>query len=194
MTVRNMSTKDKPGTLPLNAYVKKSTPSTPFTFGSIGSNEDTPDDIAEQIVYFKAKTLLIMKEKDVNGKVVLVHVLQDVFDHEKMVKVQFLVQDVNNPCLFKLENLGEIAISMVEIVCLDDASSLDSDELKISECDFEKLWRSVSDSGDLVTTSEELEIESDCSLENKIAQEVQPYRTRSGRLTKYNKSSDYLYV
>ena len=37
LTVRNMSTKDKPGTLPLNAYVKKSTPCTPFSF-QVGEN------------------------------------------------------------------------------------------------------------------------------------------------------------
>ena len=158
-----------------------------------GSTEGSETTINTPIPHLKAKTILIMKKKNMDGKIVLAHVLQDVFDDDSMVKVHLLIQDVNNPYLFKQESEGEVAINMAETVNIDNVTSLDSGELTISESDFEELWKKVSDSGDTVTISEELQIEHECCLQNTV-QKVQPYRTRSGRLAKYNKSNDYLYL
>ena len=188
-TVRNFSTKDKPDTLPVNAYFKPM-PSKPFSFDvSDTSNlpqakdntlkEDDADALAFKI---KVKDLLIVKINEFGN--VLALVLSYLEDNTLGVRI--FIQDCEDLYLFKAQNQTE-ELNIAMVVALLKSKCYDSEVVRINESEFEKI-RKANDLGETSSIQEQIEEENEMQLKTVKTQ------TRSGRIIKRKRQEDFYYM
>ena len=79
-------------------------------------------------------------------------------------------------------------MGLVEKISLDKIS-WEMHWLKLTEDEYERLWQTTSDLGDL-TIAEQLEIE---FRQDRQIQSEKAYKTRSGRVSIQKKSKDFMY-
>ncbi|CAG2202754.1 unnamed protein product [Mytilus edulis] len=175
LTVRNMSTKDYLGTLPLNCYLRKLPDVHELDFSKLSVDVQetvgTTVDIQEtrNVIFSKGSTVCVFKH-DINGLpsspfyIVITSDCYKMPDDAKFVSGKWFAQDKIHPLDF-VECTTEtsetfIVESVIEIILLDDFQAED-DAIEISEDTYYACMTKVCIGSDMndVTLQEEVEMD-----------------------------------
>ena len=194
LTVRNQSTKDNVGTLPLFAYSTPDPPPRPLDFSitadlaSVASrNTDTHRESHNVAVLFEANSVLILKcdyiPRVINqGPFFVGTVEADISDEEQNIfyDVQLFVPSFEDCVLFTF--YGKERIHRDSIAGKVDEGHFERGDnfVKLTEMSYEAFLRHQNDVEDLLPDKESCEESSDLDLEDVVFGGI-PLRTSSGR-------------
>lgn len=199
LTVRNQSTKDNVGTLPLFAYSTPDPPPRPLDFSitddlaSVASrNTDTHRESHNVAVLFEANSVLILKRDYIprvinQGPFFVGTVEADISDEEQNIfyDVQLFVPSFEDCVLFTF--YGKERIHRDSIAGKVDEGHFERGDnfVKLTEMSYEAFLRHQNDVEDLLPDKESCEESSDLDSEDESQADVVfggiPLRTSSGR-------------
>ena len=194
-TTRNFSTKDKPGTLPVNLYTQA--PPDPHTVNfDILLNDEPPVDHATsaqarivfpKLTYVVLYKMILPSTLSTDQSLFIAKLLEDVTDDfdrmNNAVRVSLLRQDFLDPLLFNAtENVESVRRGCIA-GAVNSMRPIDEDSLEVDEEEYYVLLALANGSTDS-TSAEEVELldhsESEAeSEEEETHQESRPKRTRS---------------
>ena len=192
-TVRNMSTKDNPGTLPINLYLTEQPTSQPFDFSKIGEVHGETVATARERGGKEGSSDLVPSSGDIvylssdasSGKMKLYVLQQDVTTATKKARAMCFDADVFNPLTFTEEAEREIS---VKDICGSLKESFVNDKIiEMSENEFIYCQSQLISQVETVTIEEAREcVEEDQEQSNTTSR-------RSGRARKRANFDDFMY-
>ncbi|CAC5409084.1 unnamed protein product [Mytilus coruscus] len=202
LTVRNMSTKDHPGTLPLNCYLRKPPDVHELDFSKlkvdVQENVGTTVDIQEtrNLIYSKGSTVCVFK-RDIKGLpsspfyIILTSDWYKMPDDAKFVSGKWFSQDKIHPLDFVVCTTETFIVeSVIEILLLDKFQAED-DVIVISEDSYYACMTKVCIGSDIndITLQEKVEMD----LEEESATNVARLLTRGKRKQKPRSDTDFMF-
>eukprot|EP00794_Sanderia_malayensis_P004545 gene4545-5143_t len=186
-TVRSMTTKDNPGTLPINLYAANSPPVEPFDFSvlsqapAVGAPQTNS---RPETLYEQGQFVCVRGNRNV--LFVIASLQEDALVGEKRVRASVYSQDPFNPIIFT-EN-AEKSVEVINILCVITNCHLKNGTLELEEGDLILLLEQLQTTNELITVTEA----ADLSAEEANADSEQP-RTRSSRGRKRRFEEDFYY-
>lgn len=188
-TTRNTSTKDKPGTLPINIYNNYKEPEVePVCFKSLMEGERVKE------VETGKDTFLVVSDN--SGSFVLAAVNIDIKDVDKVNEIDSIQYRSTGESCFDFERSGNYKLSTSQIVIALENEHIDliqEDIVSLTEKGYLEIRQLVNDKGPQ-------EIEDESSDESSDEESVTLYstsyvvKTRGGRAIKFNsKYNDFVF-
>ena len=216
MTVRNFSTKDKPGTLPLNVYLLEEPTPHPLDLSKTSRQTDETDNSHDQLKDLSVVTNvspvdILQPRKPIIACVragfqpsearpspfYLACLQAPLNDSIQLISAQWFSQDISHPLRF-LEDL-RAPLQVKAISCCVDAYSLCTDTVCLEEIVYQELLQTTRDGGDMLTNQEQYNqddqefIDTVHSHTNNDEHTFTRTTTRSGRTSKKRDDWDYVY-
>ena len=199
LTVRNQSTKNNVGTLPIFAYATPDPPQQPFvdeTPRLTRTKSIAPSGAACRTVLFQANSVLIVKRDHIrrqsgvaaNGPFFIGSLQTDVIedDHESYFDFQLYVPSFQD-CLNFIHQ-GKVNVPCDAVICTVDETEIQAGHcfIKLSEETYETLLSELHDFEDLLPEGEDCEEasekESDEESNSIVLVEARPLQTLSGTM------------
>lgn len=203
-TTRNFSTKDKPGTLPINLYEQAPPVSELVNFGSL-LEDDPPanhDNPFQRNVSIFRQTYVAISKKYIptsipSSSLCIAKLLDDVIDGDernRCVKALFYKQDFLDPLSFIIAS-EELSVSTEGIIgIVNNITAVDDDTVDINEDDYYILLTMINGSCDNISP-EEYESLQESAIHADSEDEQQPHSTEAnGRpKRKRNRNTNTMY-
>ena len=160
-TVRNMSTKDNPGTLPINLYLTEQPTSQPFDFGKIGevqgeaavtAREGEEEERSTDLVHLSGDIVYLVPDGRPSSKMELYVLKQDVSAATKKARAMCYDADVFNPLTFIEE--AEREINVKDICGSLTECSVNDKIIQMTENEFVMYQSAIINHVDSVTIKE----------------------------------------
>lgn len=206
LTVRNLSTKDKPGTLPLNCYALRPDAPQPLDFSNLliakGDKNLVTSSQTEDILHKKrclgvAKRSSILARAEDTSEFLLVRNEKDISAKDLVIAVTVFCQDPFLPLNFYPVERANLELEKIIAFLEDGNFKIGDKEIVLSEGCYERMLVVCLDLGDTMTLVEETEElhDDDCQTEETTtADERNVTATESRRRRSKRKyQSDYLY-
>ena len=153
-TVRNMTTKDNPGTLPINLYAADSSTvqSLVFTVLSEAATVPVPHRETTETLYKLSQIVCVKAYSSESHQLFIIACLQEhVSVDMKRVKAKVFIQDAFNPVLFTED--AEIYVDLSNIVCALTWYNCSKDTLEFEEGDLILLLDVLHHTNEVVKSS-----------------------------------------
>lgn len=206
LTVRNLSTKDKPSTLQLNCYTLRPDAPQPLDFSNlhIAEAEEVPVTSSQtEDILHKKRCLGVVKRTSIPARAedtsefLLVRNEKDISAKDLVTAVTIFCQDPFLPLHFHPVERANLELEKIIVFLEDGNFKIDDEEIVLSEGCYECMLVVCSDLGDTVTLAEQTEEldDADCQTEEtKTADERNVTATETRRTrSKRKDQSDYLY-
>ena len=158
-TVRNMSTKDNPGTLPINLYAQVQPTITPLDFSKIaedgqdGARTTAHHDNSHELLYTSQDVVFIASDAT-SGRTVVYELGERLTASTKKAKARLFEGDPFNPSIFYSEGVVEINVKDIG-GSLEETVRRDGN-IKLTENEFtryqSRMTHSMIECVDAVTT------------------------------------------
>ena len=177
-TVRNMSTKDNPGTLPINLYAHAQPTNEPLDFSKITENvahTATHHANTNDLLYSTGDVVFLASDAN-SGRMMIYQLQENVNASTKKARATIFEGDPFNPLIFTEEgvveiNAKEISGSLVETVAGDS-------NLELTENEFLIYQSRMIECVDAVTIEEAREIRERQDIDEESAADTRPRRAR----------------
>ena len=186
-TVRNMTTKDNPGTLPINLYAAESPIEEPLDF-TVLSEEATDHASQKGATGTLYKLSQIVCVKDPHQLFIIAFLQDNVYVGMKRVEAKVFIQDPFNPVVFTEDSVRYIDVN--NIFCALTCYNYHEDLVELAEDDLIVLLDALQHTNEVITVSEAAE------TTEKTADEAHPepqQPTRIGSTRKRRFEDNFLY-
>ena len=188
-TVRNMTTKDNPGTLPINLYAAESPTVQPLDFTMLSEESAAPvlQREAAETLYKLSQFVCVKADSNYSHQLFIIACLQEnVYVATKRVQAKVFLQNPFNPVQFTEDAVRHVDVS--NIVCALSCYNCHEDLLELEEYDLILLLEALHHTAEVVTVAEAAE-------ETAIDKEQhEPHQlTRIPRRRKRRFEGDFLY-
>ena len=157
-TVRNMTTKDNPGTLPINLYAANSLTVLSLDFTMLSEAAAVPVPYRETTeTFYKLSQIVCVKadSSDTRQLFIMACLQENVSVGMKRVKAKVFIQDPFNPVLFTED--AERYVDVSNIVCALACYNYREDTLELEEDDLILLLDVLHHTNEVVTVAEAAE-------------------------------------
>ena len=185
-TVRNMTTKDNPGTLPINLYAAESPIEEPLDFSVLSKEAADPtSQTGPAETLYKVDQIVCVKDPH---QLFIIALLQDnVYVGMRRVEAKVFIQDPFNPVSFTDDSVRYVGLS--NIVCALTSYKYREDSIELAEDDLILLLDALQQTSEVITVAEAAE------TTEKMIDEAhpEPQRSRNPRRRKRRFDKDFLY-
>ena len=155
-TVRNMTTKDNPGTLPINLYAADTPTVQPLDFAVLSEAAPVTEPQREETLYKQSQIVCLKADSSDTPQLLTMACLQEnVSDGMKRVKAIVFMQDPFNPVLFT--EVAERYVNVSNIVCALTCYNYLEDTLELEEHDLILLLDVLQHTNEVITVAEAAE-------------------------------------
>ena len=155
-TVRNMTTKDNPGTLPINLYAADAPTVQPLDFAVLSEAAPVTEPQREETLYKQSQIVCLKADSSDTPQLLTMACLQEnVSDGMKRVKAIVFMQDPFNPVLFT--EVAERYVNVSNIVCALTCYNYREDTLELEEHDLILLLDVLQHTNEVITVAEAAE-------------------------------------
>ena len=155
-TVRNMTTKDNPGTLPINLYAADAPTVQPLNFAVLSEAAPVTEPQREETLYKQSQIVCLKADSSDTPQLLTMACLQEnVSDGMKRVKAIVFMQDPFNPVLFT--EVAERYVNVSNIVCALTCYNYREDTLELEEHDLILLLDVLQHTNEVITVAEAAE-------------------------------------
>ena len=155
-TVRNMTTKDNPGTLPINLYAADAPTVQPPDFAVLSEAVPVTEPQREETLYKQSQIVCLKADSSDTPELLTMACLQEnVSDGMKRVKAIVFMQDPFNPVLFI--EVAERYVNVSNIVCALTCYNYREDTLELEEHDLILLLDVLQHTNEVITVAEAAE-------------------------------------
>ena len=200
VTVRNKSTKDNPGTLPINCYVEKTTHARPVDFEHL--QETTQQGVADYSVHplFRKQSFVIIKPGYQptflqQAPFYVGRCTKDVFPSERQFEAAVYTKELLLPFHFH-DSQGVYTVDVNGILTEVLSPTLEDDLIVFNEEEYHCYMVQCLDYGDPLTareTGEEMSNELTEMEDEDIQRDTRGSTTRSGRKSRRPRESSFLF-
>ena len=188
-TVRNMTTKDNPGTLPINLYAANSPPVEPLDFSALGQAPAVPTPQRDRPVTLYEQGQIVCVRGHSSALFVIASLQEDTFVGTKRVRAKVYNQDPFNAIIFTEDT--EKYLEVNNIMCVISNYKSSNDILELEEGDLILLLDQLQNTNELVTVTEAAELSAETETTNELQSEQA--RTRRSRGRKRRFEEDFFY-
>ena len=186
-TVRNMTTKDNPGTLPINLYAADAPTVQPLDFAVLSEAAPVTEPQREDTLYKQSQSVCLKADSSGTPQLLTMACLQEnVSDGMKRVKAIVFMQDPFNPVLFT--EVAERYVNVSNIVCALTCYNYREDTLELEEHDLILLLDVLQHTNEVITVAEAAE---SVELTEMAVDEFQHERITRRRKRRFE--SDFFY-
>ena len=186
-TVRNMTTKDNPGTLPINLYAADAPTVQPLDFAVLSEAAPVTVPQREETLYKQSQIVCLKADSSDTPQLLTMACLQEnVSDGMKRVKAIVFMQDPFNPVLFT--EVAERYVNVSNIVCALTCYNYREDTLELEEHDLILLLDVLQHTNEVITVAEAAE---SVELTEMAVDEFQHERITRRRQRRFE--SDFFY-
>ena len=157
-TVRNMTTKDNPGTLSINLYVAESPTVQPLDFTMLNEESAAPvlQREAAETLYKLSQFVCVKADSNYSHQLFIIACLQEnVYVATKRVQAKVFLQNPFNPVQFTEDAVRHVDVS--NIVCALSCYNCHEDLLELEEYDLILLLEALHHTAEAVTVAEAAE-------------------------------------
>ena len=186
-TVRNMTTKDNPGTLPINLYAADAPTAQPLDFAVLSEAAPVTEPQREETLYKHSQIVCLKADSSDTPQLLTMACLQEnVSDGMKRVKAIVFMQDPFNPVLFT--EVAERYVNVSNIVCALTCYNYREDTLELEEHDLILLLDVLQHTNEVINVAEAAE---SVELTEMAVDEFQHERITRRRKRRFE--SDFFY-
>ena len=193
-TVRNMSTKDNPGTLPINLYAQVQPTITPLDFSKIaedgqdGARTTAHHDNSHELLYTSGDVVFLASDAT-SGRTVVYVLEESITASTKKAKARLFEGDPFNPLIFYTE--GVVEINVKDIGGSLEETVRGDGNIELTENEFIRYQSRMIECVDAVTIEEAREISEGLDTDQDRAEDARP--RRASRARKRPHTDDFLY-
>ena len=200
VTVRNKSTKDNLGTLPINCYVEKPTQSRPIDFEHLEATKQPSVEDSSVSPLFKKHSFVVIKPGYQptflpQAPFYVGRCTKNVPPSERQLEVAIYTQDLLLPFHFH-DSQVLYTIDMIGVLAEVSSPSLEDDLIVFNEEEYFNYVVQCLDCGDQLTakeTAEEMSREASEMEEEESRQGARTPTRRSGRKSRRPREADFLF-
>ena len=188
-TVRNMTTKDNPGTLPINLYAAESPTVQPLDFTMLSEESAAPvlQREAAATLYKLSQFVCVKADSNYSHQLFIIACLQEnVYVATKRVQAKVFLQNPFNPVQFTEDAVRHVDVR--KIVCALSCCNCHENLLELEEYDLILLLEALHHTAEVVTVAEAAE---ETAIDKEQHEPHQP--TRIPRRRKRRFEGDFLY-
>ena len=184
-TVRNMTTKDNPGTLPINLYAADSPPVEPLDFSVLSQAPAVPMPQRDRPVTLYEQGHIVCVRGHSSALFVIASLQEDTLVGTKSVRAKVYNQDPFNAIL--LTDDTEKYVEVNNIMCVKSSNDI----LQLEEGDLILLLDQLQNTNELVTVMEAAELSAETETTNELQSEQARTRRSKGRKRRFEE--DFFY-
>ena len=188
-TVRNMTTKDNPGTLPINLYAVDSPPVEPLDFSALSQAPAVPTPQRDRPVTLYEQGQIVCVRGHSCALFVIASLQEDTLVGAKRVRAKVYNQDPFNAIIFTEDT--EKYVQVNNIMCVISNYKSSNDILELEEGDLILLLDQLQNTNELVTVTEAAELSAETETTNELQSEQARTRRTRGRKRRFEE--DFFY-